>query len=184
MSFVDLNYFEKINRSACLKVLRSQGCTRFEAAEIIAEALLKMQETIIKGELKHGNIGGFFYKICINEFYSRKRKQQKETIVLADFSQREAEGYFMQIDHEDYDETLDKDAERKLDIIKRLYQQLSEKERLLLWLTVMADSKTSQKTIAERLDYKNANTVKTTKAKCLKKLRERYNELEMNLTNE
>lgn len=139
------------------------------ATDLYQEAFVVLIDQLINEEnlsFKTGtNVKTYLFSIAKNKAREYKRYTQKVTAVT------ETPPYLDEAEEEEARQNWEEDTERALLAFKRL----GEKCRELLYQAIV--NKMPMEAIAEDLGYQNANTAKNMKYKCLKKLREFYNNL-------
>ena len=143
-------------------ITNTHQCTRDEAVEIFQYSILTFYENVVEGsfeELKSAGVKTYLYSIGKNKFLSDYRKGMR-------LSLRET------LDSDEYSELefdVDHIKKQKFDHIKNTIQNLGDPCKRLLELFYFNNLSIDE--IAEVMDYKNGNTVKNLKYKCLQRIK-------------
>jgi len=141
--------------------------TTDDAKEIYQQGILVLYENIINGKLINlrSSIKTYLYAICKNKLYEYKRDINKKTTIDNGKTQEENTS-----DETEQKEYLISMSEKSLDKMGNPCKTLLENYYY---------HKKSMKQISIEMGYKNENTAKNQKYKCLSRLREIFN-LEIN----
>ena len=159
----------------CIGLVRNksgQTCSFDEAYDIFIDSVLDFRKNVLKGKVEYGNVKAYLQRMCYNKWlaFSRKkaRIQQKEEQVKRKL-------YVVGSDSEP-EEKAENDKEKKLGMIKKAMQILSDKCRQMLQLAIVEGCKMQE--IARIMELANANVAKTTKSRCYKKLLSEIRQME------
>ena len=156
--------------------LTAQNCPTEEAVEIFQLTILTLYDNVINGKLKilNSSLRTYIFSIGKNKWKELQRAAVKRNRIFDEFF---------------YDHITDADLEdrehyeRLLDLIAESLKNLGQPCQSLLELYYYQGM--SMKEISEKMGYKNPNTAKNQKYKCLNRLRKIIQaELEKTLDNE
>ncbi len=143
-------------------ITNTHQCTRDEAVEIFQYSILTFYENVVEGtfeELKSAGLKTYLYSIGKNKLLSDYRKGMK-------LSLRES------LDPDEYTEfesDVDFIRKQKIDHITKALNELGDPCKRLLELFYFNNLSTDE--IAEVMNYKNGNTVKNLKYKCIQRIK-------------
>jgi RNA polymerase sigma factor (sigma-70 family) len=138
-------------------------CSREEAAELFQLVLLIFHDNVMDDSLQtlNSSLKTYLFAIGRNKYLEGKRKELKSVELL--------EGYLYE--HVDFpDPSSRKEYEALLDLVVQSLEELGDPCKEVLELYYYDDK--SMQEIAEERDYKNPNTAKNQKYKCLERLRD------------
>lgn len=134
-------------------ILQNNGSIE-EAQDIFQDSVIVFYKYIVENKFKESeSIEGFIYSVAKNKWINRAKQQQKITSLSGDYSST----------HEEFQE---KEANTKN--IEALLEQLGEVCKELLTYSIFY--KMTMDDIALRMNYSNANAVKTKNYKCKQRL--------------
>ena len=147
-----LDYLYKKYYRMMTKMVMSNNGTEDEAKDVYQEALLVFWQKAVKGELVlTSKISTYLYSICLNQW--RKELDRKSKL-----SSDEVDGKLYQ----------QHDSKERLKIVLQCIEELGEVCRNVL-MYYYFDGMNMQE-IAKKLNFSSADTAKTKKYKCKKKL--------------
>ena len=178
----DLNRFISGEKGRVLSYLRKNySVSDDDLEDIFQEASLALFMNVRDGKLSSltSSLGTYFMKVCINQTLKFNGKRGK-TIPLFDESRISNPAALR---NDKIDElynlcTEDEETERKYrteKLVGSILDAMTETCRNILHGYYWDDFSTS--TIADMFNFSDANSVKAQKYKCVKKFREKYNEL-------
>ncbi|MEK6780526.1 MAG: sigma-70 family RNA polymerase sigma factor [Bacteroidota bacterium] len=137
-------------------------CSYEEARDIYQSSIIIFYDNIIKDKLQHlnGSVKTYLFAIGKNKILELRRADKKFTPDLA-------------IDDLDVVDIKDGEPERKelqLQIIQNCLEKLGDPCRTMLELYYFHEMGLPE--LAEKLHYKNSDTAKNLKSRCLQRLRE------------
>lgn len=137
-------------------------CDKEEARDIYQASIITLYDNIINERLKqlNGSVKTYLFAIGKNKIMELRRADKKFDLT-------------QEVQHMDLPDEVDEEKaqkERHLKIVQRCLQQLGEPCRTMLELYYYHD--TGLDSLAEMLHYKNGDTVKNLKSRCLLRLRE------------
>jgi len=136
-------------------------CSRDEAREVYQVSILALHENILSNKLSslHSSIKTYLFAIGKNKFFEFRKAESRfddavepETIEMEELETWESE-----------------DREAKLQVAEKSLEKLGDPCKTLLELYYFHDM--SMDEIADKLNYKNRDTAKNLKCKCLNRLR-------------
>ena len=175
-----LNEFDQSNRSAVMNVLMYRySIPEFDADDILQDAWVLLLEKLAVGEMLDvpKKLSAYLTKVCILKAheYLRKRQYGAKNISFDDvsFTPEELTAYEMEAQSwEEFLEESRRAERRKLDMMEKELDKLSEKETALLMGYYETDgSKTSMRELARKLGYSCDRVAITLKSRIMKKLR-------------
>lgn len=147
--------------------VQKNGGTDEEAKDVIMDGIEALIRNIRDGSYQprsNAKLKTYFFQICRNKWYDvlEKRKRTRPASLFADLEldQFEAEYYY------EYDYELLNDRQRK---VAEVFEQASESCRQVLGYYYYDEL--SHDEIADRMGYSGADSSKTQKNKCLRKLK-------------
>ena len=175
-----LNEFDKSNRSAVMNLLMYRySIPEFDADDILQDAWVLLLEKLTVGEMLDvpKKLSAYLAKVCTLKAheYLRKRQNGVKNISFDDvsFTPEELTAYEMEAQSwEEFLEESRRAEHRKLDMMEKELQKLSDRETALLMSYYESDgSKTSMKELAHKLGYSCDRVAITLKSRIMKKLR-------------
>jgi len=155
-------------RSEFLKWMTAEfPCSVHEATDIYQESVLTLFENVTSGKLKKltSNLKSYLFGIGKNKYHEYRKSNYRYI-----FGIKQAPA--LQVEEISHIEAEQKEA--RLQLVEACLEKLGDPCRSLLELYYFHDM--SMEEIAESLEYKNSNTTKNLKYKCLGKLRRIFNE--------
>lgn len=143
-------------------ITNTHQCTRDEAIEIFQHSILTFYENVVEGSfegLKSAGIKTYLYSIGKNKLLADYRKNMR----ISSTEPIETE------EHSEIVVDVEHIKSQKLEIIKKAIQDLGDPCRKLLELFYFNNLSIDE--IAEIMDYKNGNTVKNLKYKCIQRIK-------------
>lgn len=138
-----------------------------QALDIFQQALVILWQNNEEGKLKSGSIDPYLTVIIRNLSLAQTREIKKERNLTNKVVAHE-------IIRNIYNNDLNYD-DKRIDLIKKGLNELGDPCRQLLKMAFYENKTTED--IIETMGYKNADTVKTKKYKCLKRLRSLINDI-------
>lgn len=178
----DLNRFLSDERGRVLSYLRKQfSVSDDDLNDIFQESSMALFLNVRDGKLSTltGSLGTYFMKVCINQTLKFLGKNSK-TMPLLD-NRRITNSDFVRDDKiaELYGTCIDAEEEEKKTrmelLVNNIIASMTETCKNILHGYYWDDFSTS--TIADMFNFSDANSVKAQKYKCVKKFRDKYNEL-------
>ena len=178
----DLNRFLSDERGRVLSYLRKQfSVSDDDLDDIFQESSMALFLNVRDGKLSTltSSLGTFFMKVCINQTLKFLGKNSK-TMPLFD-DRRITNSDFVRDDKiaELYGACIDAEEEEKKTrmelLVNNIIASMTETCKNILHGYYWDDFSTS--TIADMFNFSDANSVKAQKYKCVKKFRDKYNEL-------
>jgi RNA polymerase sigma factor (sigma-70 family) len=178
----DLNRFLSDERGRVLSYLRKQfSVSDDDLDDIFQESSMALFLNVRDGKLSTltSSLGTYFMKVCINQTLKFLGKNSK-TMPLFD-DRRITNSDFVRDDKiaELYGACIDAEEEEKKTrmelLVNNIIASMTETCKNILHGYYWDDFSTS--TIADMFNFSDANSVKAQKYKCVKKFRDKYNEL-------
>ena len=175
-----LNEFDKSNRSAVMNLLMYRySIPEFDADDILQDAWVLLLEKLAVGEMLDvpKKLSAYLAKVCSLKAheYLRKRQNGVKNISFDDvsFTPEELTAYEMEAQSwEEFLEESRRAEHRKLDMMEKELQKLSDRETaLLMGYYETEGSKASMKELARKLGYSCDRVAITLKSRIMKKLR-------------
>ena len=175
-----LNEFDKSNRSAVMNLLMYRySIPEFDADDILQDAWVLLLEKLTVGEMLDvpKKLSAYLAKVCSLKAheYLRKRQNGVKNISFDDvsFTPEELTAYEMEAQSwEEFLEESRRAEHRKLDMMEKELQKLSDRETaLLMGYYETEGSKASMKELARKLGYSCDRVAITLKSRIMKKLR-------------
>ena len=175
-----LNEFDKSNRSAVMNLLMYRySIPEFDADDILQDAWVLLLEKLAVGEMLDvpKKLPAYLAKVCSLKAheYLRKRQNGVKNISFDDvsFTPEELTAYEMEAQSwEEFLEESRRAEHRKLDMMEKELQKLSDRETaLLMGYYETEGSKASMKELARKLGYSCDRVAITLKSRIMKKLR-------------
>ena len=152
------------------KLMCEKNCPREEAEDIYVEAILNLRSKIITDQIAAlTNVKSYLAQTCVNMYFVRIKQQQRWNKHIPD-----VERFFYQSDYvlneEDYD------FEEAMAVTRAVWSKMKEKCKDIIHYFYIDRLKMDE--ISRLMGFSNANVVKTTKSRCLKKMQDLANELQ------
>lgn len=178
----DLNSFLSDERGRVLSYLRKQfSVSDDDLDDIFQESSMALFLNVRDGKLSTltSSLGTYFMKVCINQTLKFLGKNSKTMSLFDD--RRITNSDFVRDDKiaELYGACIDAEEEEKKTrmelLVNNIIASMTETCKNILHGYYWDDFSTS--TIADMFNFSDANSVKAQKYKCVKKFRDKYNEL-------
>ena len=151
------------------------NCSLEDSRDLVMDAIIVLREKIMMHTYTNDNVQAFILKVATNMWKNRVKKNRK----ILPFDPRIVEG---SIDPSDKNEVLDDDRQRQVNITLKALKILGNPCETLLKRNLI--DRIPLRNLAEEMGYKNKDVMKTTKARCMKKLKLKIKELFENINNE
>jgi len=146
-------------------VLSNSG-SHEDAQDIYQNGLMLIDDHMKNGKFRGGAVKGFFYQVCYNLW--RNELKRHKAISLPE------DGLDLTVTTVDPQEELER--KEKSELLKKLFDQLSESCQKIFRLKFFVMDKYSMDEIARQMGLKNAQIAANTLSKCRKHLRELLNQ--------
>lgn len=142
-------------------IRKDYRCPEEEARELFQYALLAFYKNVQLGKLENlqSGIKTYIFSIGKNQYLSNKKKQNRFGFSILENV----------MDHSEEDREEKIQDERKINVIKNCLDEMGDPCKSLIQLTYF--NKLSMDDICERLGYKNRETAKNAKYKCMERVR-------------
>lgn len=167
----DRTALEKIyieNRDSVINwITRKHRCSLEEAKDIYQDAIVIFYNNTVKGKIPEINfsISSYLHEIVRRQFLSKLKKESKMSRGVLDLIEDQS----MQIEEDT------QEYQRKMDIVHRAMQELSDTCKKLIELRYFTEL--TMESICELLGYKNPDTAKNLKYKCMRILRRKVSNI-------
>jgi RNA polymerase sigma factor (sigma-70 family) len=160
--------YRKYRKEFLTWITRSYHCSEEDGKDIFQATIVIFFESIVTGKLTAltSSIKTYLFAIGKNKIQELNRSQNKEVMIEM---VNENEHFYLPKDGEDGDENLKK--------IEKCLQELGDPCKTILELYYYQKLSVTQ--ITEKLNYKNTDTSKNLKYKCLQRLKKIY-DLQLN----
>lgn len=147
-------------------MVHAHHCNQEDAAELFQLTVIIFYENVINGKFQesNGNLKGYLFGIGQNKL----RESRRDKIKISQLSERYC---YQHLDSSDDDSTS---YEETLNLVAGSLQKMKDPCKTLLELYYYQDL--SMEEISRRMGYKSADTAKTQKYRCIRKLRQIYND--------
>jgi len=151
------------NYTTCVShIIRICRCQESDAEDLVMDALIVLKEKILLNEYENTNVQSFLIAVAKNKW--RNRLQKYDRIVFIN----PKESYHL-IDRKKTEPTSENYKERELEAIKQAISNTSNKCGELLRRNLYDG--VPLEILIDELGYANYNVIKSSKSRCLKKLR-------------
>lgn len=163
------DFIEKERKKALCFLERNYSLDEEDAKDVFQDSSLAFFLNIKNGKLVTltSTLSTYFMQICVNHAL-KKIRGGKNTIRQEDDFNEQKINELLGFGEEDIT------SEQK-EIMRDLVQELPKPCDDILWY--FYGDNLSLQTIADLLDYNNANSVKTTKSRCMSKLKEKFDQI-------
>lgn len=157
------------NYNYCTRhLIKQTGCTIEDSEDLVMDAIIVLREKILNDDYRNINLQAFIVRVSSNMWKNRQKRNRKilfldPHIIEAHFSERNSE--FI----------LDESRQKKVNAILSALSILGGSCETLLRRNLI--DRIPLKNLAEELGYKNKDVMKTTKARCMKKIKSIINDL-------
>lgn len=171
------DFLTKEREKALCYLERNYSLDNEDAKDVFQESSLALFMNIKNGKLVNltSTLSTYFLKICINQARKSLRKN-KNTININEVIELKQKDEY---NDSKIDELLGFGEENITDeqknIMRNLVQNLPKPCDDILWY--FYGDNLDMQTIADMLNYKGADSVKTTKSRCMSKLKEKFNQI-------
>ena len=162
----------KTNRDPIINwITRKHSCSLEEAKDIYQDAIVIFYSNAAKGKISEINfsISSYLHEVVRRQFLNKLKKEKRINRGLLDFLQAPDESGVE-------NKVL---FERKMELVHRALRELSEACKQLIRLKYFANL--DMQTICDQMGYKNPETAKNLKYKCMRILRRKVNSLTMGM---
>lgn len=157
-----IKIFEK-NYEYCTQYVRSStNCSKADAEDLVMDAIIVLREKIMLNAYSNENAQAFIVKVATNMWSNQQKKNRKRL----PFEPHLLNGYLTVNDTE---QVLDDDRQRQVNITLHALKKLGNPCETILKRNLI--DRIPLRNLAEELGYKNKDVMKTTKARCMKKLK-------------
>jgi len=152
-------------------ITRKHSCSLEEAKDIYQDAIVIFYNNAAKGKISEINfsISSYLHEVVRRQFLNKLKKENRMHRGLLDLLQAPD---YNNVDNERL-------FEQKLEVVHRAILELSEACRQLIRLRYFANL--DMQTICDQLGYKNPETAKNLKYKCMRILRRKVNAMTMGM---
>lgn len=160
------DFIEKERKKALCFLERNYSLDEEDAKDVFQDSSLALFQNIKNGKLVSltSTLSSYFMQICINQALKKLRGNDKNIRLEDDFNEQKI-NELLSFGEENI-------TSRQKDVMRDLVQNLPKPCDDILWY--FYGDNLSLQTIADLLNYNNANSVKTTKSRCLGKLKEKF----------
>lgn len=142
-------------------------CPEDDAKDLTMDAILVLREKIMEDTYVNLNLQSFLLAVASNKW----RNKQKRDFKLIQFDPEIMEQYLRNEEQTEQGEYL----QHKINVVQQTIDSLGDPCKSILHLNVIQGL--SLDTVYDVLDYKSKAALKTTKTRCLKKLRQAIKDL-------
>ena len=161
-------------------VVKFRKLSYCDLEEVFDDGCLVMwnKMTDVNFKLKEESLDGYLIKVCWNIGMHYLRKVNNNVLSLDKMMERNGENNEVACSLDEVFEVFEKKKrdEERYEMIKKMWEQLSEIDRMILESYYLDGCKMND--IAKKIGYKNGNSVKSRKLKVLKKMIKRMKEEE------
>jgi RNA polymerase sigma factor (sigma-70 family) len=148
-------YFPKIR-----KYITYNSGSLDDALDIFHDTILILHKSILQNKLEQlDKLEGFIYVTAKNLWINNRNKKNARELRESKYAESNEDNYYL--------EKIENSE--KISSIKNAFNQLEEKCREILSLTILTDIPMDE--ISDRLGYSNGNVLKTLNYRCKKKLK-------------
>ena len=162
----------KSHRDAIINwITRKHSCSLEEAKDIYQDAIVIFYNNAAKGKISEINfsISSYLHEVVRRQFLNKLKKDNRMSRGLMDLLQAPDES---DIDNENV-------FAHKLEVVHQALQELSDACKQLIRLKYFANL--DMQTICDQLGYKNPETAKNLKYKCMRILRRKVNTMSLGM---
>jgi len=157
------------NYSYCVKQLCLQTqCMPEDAKDLVMDAIIVLREKIMMEAFVNENTQGYLITIAKNMLKNKLKRDRRQL----EFEPGLVEGYLAKKTNSPI---LTEDSESKIEIILLALRKLGGKCEILLNRNLV--DRVPLRNLSDELGYSSEDVVKTTKARCMKKLKSLIKEL-------
>lgn len=154
--------FLSIYKNCIEQVIKLSDCQAQDAEDLVMDAIIVLREKVMYGEYQNQNLQSFIVSVALNKWKNRRRKYNRTVFIdqkgLAHLQQNQI-----------IDESNELNREKEKRAISMALTQMTGKCGTLLSRNLF-DGIPLEILISE-LGYSNYNVIKSTKSRCMKKLR-------------
>lgn len=157
------------NYEYCVKQLCIQtNCMPEDAEDLIMDALIVLREKIMLDEYVNENLQGYILTLAKN-MWRNKVKHDRKRLVL---EPKIVESY---LSKQAKESGLSEENQKRVDVVFKALRQLGGNCEILIRKNLI--DRVPLRNLSEELGYKSEDVAKTTKARCMKKLKILIHEL-------
>ena len=152
---------------------RTYACEEQVAIEIFQESVVILYENVVQGKLEvlSSSLKTYLFSIAKNRYFRRTKEEGK--VEFVDLKEEYLEEYYT------IPTISSEDQEQYMSVAEKNLRQLGETCQKIL--TAFYYHKMNMKDIAENYSLSNADSAKSQKTKCLRKLRKLYKDTVLSL---
>ena len=156
-------------------IASTTNCSLEDSRDLVMDAIIVLREKIMMHTYSNDNVQAFILKVATNMWKNKQKKNRK----ILPFDPRIVQGA---INSAEQVESLDDDRQRQVNVTLKALSILGNPCEALLKRNLI--DRIPLRNLAEEMGYKNRDVMKTTKARCMKKLKLKIKELLENIKNE
>ncbi len=160
------------NRESIINwITRKHSCSLEEAKDIYQDAIVIFYNNAVKGKISEINfsISSYLHEVVRRQFLNKLKKENRMSRGLSGFLQA-PEASNLESEHL---------FEQKLELVHKAMQEMSEACKQLIKLRYYSNM--DMQAICQQLGYKNPDTAKNLKYKCMRILRRKVNTMTMGM---
>jgi len=159
------NLYRMVYETSMSKMKHIANCSKDDAEDAMMDAIITLRDAIMADRYENKNVSAYLITVAINKFRNKRKRDQR----LTDYNPSV-------IEHLLTDESSENDQQmKKVKAILMSINQITGKCNALLTRNLI-DGIILKDLVAE-LDYSNYDVIKTSKSRCIKKLRSLVSEL-------
>lgn len=162
------------HRERCLGFLQSFGLSHAESEDVYQDAMIALVENVRKGKLDQLQSALSTYLFAIAKYMAYKRlRDNRKTSSFSDVAETEALSVMAASDV-DWQDHAEEEQDETVQVLRRHLAQLGSRCRDIMRMAYFEDKSADE--IAEALGYPNKDVLKSTKSRCLRQLRDLFNQ--------
>ena len=172
---IDISSFlEKEGGKARSFLIKTYSLNKEDLDDVMQDSLLALFKNIKSGKLVKltSTLSTYFMQICINQTLNKKRNSSRQAYFSEAVETTQKDEYSSEKINELLNFGDSGITNEQKEIMRNIVQDLPKPCDDILWYYYGDDL--DMKTIANLLDYNSADSVKTTKSRCMSKLKERF----------
>lgn len=155
--------FESYFQNCSVEVSNISGCTVHEAGDFVMDAFIILREKVMAGEFENKNVPSFITSVALNRWRNRSRKYKR----VICFDPQE----LVQVQNKSTQQGIKNQNPQEIELkaIRMALEKSSGKCGTLLRRNLYDGI--PLEILVQELGYKSYDVIKTTKSRCMKKLR-------------
>jgi len=147
-----------------LQLVSRSACDKADAEDIVMDSFLVLRDKIVAGEFKNDNVQAYLVTVAFNRWRNKIKRDRR--LVAFDPAQYEL--------NENATDNIDDEKQERVNVILNSINKIGDSCKELLTKNLLEGI--PLKELVDIMSYSGYDVIKTTKSRCMKKLRSIINE--------